>query len=73
MFPIITLKGYGLEDTIERLEPLRKVTYLNYQGVIAGNDSEGDDVRIPREMLGDHVHIVGDDKDYGLLRGKSLG
>ena len=55
---IIILNWNGLEDTIECLESLRKITYPNYQVIVVDNGSEGDDVKILREKFGDYIHII---------------
>ena len=38
---IIVLNWNGLEDTIECLESLRKITYPNYEVIVADNGSQG--------------------------------
>lgn len=70
---IIILNWNGLEDTVECLESLKKVTYPNYKVVVVDNGSEGDDVRILREKFGDYIHIVQNDKNYGFAEGNNIG
>jgi len=70
---IIILNWNGLEDTVECLESLRKITYPNYDVVIVDNGSEGEDVRILREKFGDYIHIIENDRNYGFAEGNNIG
>lgn len=70
---IITINWNGLEDTVECLESLRKITYPNYDVVIVDNGSEGEDVRILREKFGDYIHIIENDRNYGFAEGSNIG
>ena len=55
------------------LESLKKVAYLNCQGVIVGRDLEGDDAKILRERFGDYIHVIENDKNYGFAGGANIG
>jgi len=70
---IIILNWNGLEDTVECLESLKKITYPNYEVIIVDNGSTGDDVRILREQYGDYVHIIANDRNYGFAGGCNIG
>jgi GT2 family glycosyltransferase len=70
---IIILNWNGLEDTIECLESLKKVTYANYETIVVDNRSDGDDVRILRERFGDYIHVIDNDKNYGFAEGNNIG
>jgi GT2 family glycosyltransferase len=70
---IIILNWNGLEDTIECLESLAKVTYPNYEVVLVDNGSKGNDVRILREKFGDYIYMIVNDKNYGFAEGTNIG
>jgi len=70
---IIILNWNGLEDTIECLESLKKITYPDYEVILVDNGSEGDDVRILREKFGDYIHIIENDRNYGFAEGCNIG
>jgi GT2 family glycosyltransferase len=50
---IIILNWNGLEDTIECLESLKRITYSNYGVILVDNASKGDDVKVLREKFGE--------------------
>ncbi|MBT9148582.1 MAG: Poly-beta-1,6-N-acetyl-D-glucosamine synthase [Syntrophomonadaceae bacterium] len=70
---IIILNWNGLEDTIECLESLKKITYPNYEVIVVDNGSEGNDVAVLREGFGDFIHIIGNDRNYGFAEGNNRG
>ena len=46
---IIILNWNGLEDTVECLESLKKITYPNYEVIVVDNGSEGNDAQVLKE------------------------
>jgi len=70
---IITLNWNGLEDTIECLESLKKITYPNYEIIIVDNASSGNDVNILREKYGEYIHVIANDKNSGFPEGCNIG
>jgi len=70
---IIILNWNGKDDTIECLESLRKITYPNYDVVVVDNDSKGDDVKVLREMFGEYIHIIENNKNYEFAEGNNIG
>jgi len=70
---IIILNWNGLDDTIECLDSLRKITYPNYEVIVVDNASEGDDVRVLRDKFGNYIHIIQNDKNYGFAKGNNIG
>jgi GT2 family glycosyltransferase len=70
---IILVNWNGLEDTIECLESLKKITYPNYEVIVVDNASRGDDVRILVERFGNYVHVIQNDKNYGFAKGCNIG
>ncbi|MCL0056313.1 glycosyltransferase [Dehalococcoidia bacterium] len=69
---IIILNWNGLEDTIECLESLKKITYPNYEVIVVDNGSEGNDVEVLQERFGDYIHIIQNDKNYGFCEGNNI-
>jgi len=70
---IITINWNGLEDTVECLESLRKITYPEYKVVVVDNGSEGEDARLLRQKFGDYIHIIENDRNYGFAEGANIG
>ena len=70
---IIVLNWNGLDDTIECLESLHKITYPNYQVIVVDNGSEGEDVRVLGEKFGYYIHIIENDRNYGFAEGNNIG
>lgn len=70
---IVILNWNGLEDTVECLESLKRITYPNYEIILVDNGSEGNDVEVLRERFGDHIHIIENDKNYGFAEGCNIG
>ena len=69
---IIILNWNGLEDTIECLESLRKITYPNYEVVVVDNGSEGNDAEILAGRFGDYIHLIRNDRNYGFAEGNNI-
>ena len=70
---IIILNWDGLENTIECLESLKKITYPNYKVIVVDNASSRDDVKVLGEKFGDYIHIIQNDKNYGFAEGNNIG
>jgi GT2 family glycosyltransferase len=70
---IIILNWNGLQDTIECLESLEKVTYGNYEVVVVDNGSKGNDVEVLRKRFGDYICVIGNDENYGFAEGNNIG
>jgi len=70
---IITLNWNGLEDTIECLESLKKITYTNYEVIVVDNGSEGNDPQVLEERFGDYIHLIKNDRNYGFYGGANIG
>ena len=69
---IIILNWNGLEDTIECLESLRKIIYLNYEVTVVDNGSKGNDAQVLEEKFGDYIHLIRNDKNYGYTGGNNI-
>ena len=70
---IITLNWNGLEDTIECLESLKKITYPNYEVIVVDNGSEGNDTQVLEERFGDYIHLIKNDRNYSYYGGANIG
>lgn len=70
---IIILNWNGLEDTVECLESLKKMTYPNYEVILVDNGSEGNDAQVLKEKFGDYIHLIQNDKNYGYTGGNNIG
>lgn len=70
---IVILNWNGVQDTIECLESLKKITYPNYEVIVVDNASSGDDVEILSQRFGDYIHIIENDRNYGFAEGNNIG
>lgn len=70
---IIILNWNGLEDTIECLESLKRITYPNYEVIVVDNGSKGNDARVLQERFGDYANIIQNDRNYGYTGGNNIG
>jgi len=73
MVSIIILNWNGLEDTIECIESLQRVTYANFEVIVVDNNSQGDDVRVLKERFGGYITLIENDKNYGCGEGYNSG
>lgn len=69
---IITLNWNGLEDTIECLESLKKITYPNYEVVVVDNGSVGNDTDILYERYGEYIKLIRNDENLGFTGGNNV-
>jgi hypothetical protein len=69
---IIVLNWNGLEDTVECLESLKKLTYPNYEVIVVDNGSKGDDAEKLEEKFGDSIRLIRSDKNYGYTGGNNM-
>ena len=70
---IIILNWNGLEDTIECLESLKKITYPNYEVIVVDNGSRGNDAQVLQEKFGDYICLIQNDRNYGYTGGSNIG
>lgn len=70
---IIVLNWDGLDDTIECLESLQRITYPSYEVTVVDNGSEGDDVEVLKDRFGDSIHLIENDSNYGIAQGRNIG
>lgn len=70
---MIILNWNGVEDTIECLESLKKITYPNYEVIVVDNASSGNDVEVLRERYGNYIHVIANDENYGYPEGCNVG
>ncbi len=70
---IILLNWNGLEDTVECLESLRKVTYPNYEVMVVDNASTGNDTEVLKKKFGNYVRLIENSQNYGFAEGNNIG
>jgi GT2 family glycosyltransferase len=70
---IVILNWNGLQDTLECLRSIQKITYPNYTTVVIDNGSKGNDAEIIKEKFGDFVYMVEEDKNLGFAGGCNVG
>jgi len=70
---IIILNWNGLEDTIECLESLKKLTYPNYEVIVVDNGSQGDDAEVLAEKFGNYIQVIKNDKNLYFAEGNNIG
>jgi GT2 family glycosyltransferase len=70
---IIILNWNGLEDTIECVDSIMKLTYPNHVVVVVDNGSDGNDVQILKEQYGQCIYLIENGKNYGYAEGNNIG
>jgi len=69
---IIILNWNRLEDTIECLESLKKITYPSYEVVVVDNGSKGNDAQVLKQNFGDYIYLIQNDRNYGYTGGNNI-
>lgn len=70
---IIILNWNGWEDTIECLESLYKINYLNYEVIVVDNGSTDQSVKMIKDWSkGRRLSIIENDKNYGFAGGNNI-
>lgn len=69
---IIILNWNGLEDTIECLNSIKKITYPNYEVIVVDNGSSGNDVQVLRKKFGSYIKIIKNKKNEGFAEGNNI-
>ena len=69
---IVILNYKGLEDTIECVESIKKITYKDFFCVIVDNHSEDGSYENLLKRFPEHV-VIGSDKNSGYANGNNLG
>lgn len=70
---IIVLNWNGIEDTINCLESLKRITYANHEVIVVDNASEGDDVKVLKEGYSDYISIIENEQNLGYAEGNNTG
>ena len=70
---VLTLNWNGKEDTIECVDSLLKLEYLNYEVVIIDNGSKDGSVDAFKERYEDKVHIIENSTNLGFGGGFNVG
>jgi hypothetical protein len=69
---VIILNWNGLEDTVECLESLRKISYPNYEVIVVDNGSKGNDADILENKYRDYIRVIRNDENYGFAEGNNI-
>ena len=70
---IVTLNWNTLNDTVECLESLQKVTYPNFEVAVVDNGSANNEAKTLKERFGDFIRVIENDKNYGFAKGCNIG
>jgi hypothetical protein len=70
---IIILNWNGLEDTIECLESLKKISYQNYEVIVVDNRFSENDAQELKQRFGNYIFLIENDKNYGFTGGTNIG
>ncbi len=70
---IVILNWNGLQDTLECLESVKKITYPNYTVVVIDNGSKGNDAEVIEEKFGDFVYLIKEERNLGFAGGCNVG
>ncbi len=69
---IITINYNGIEDTIECLKSLKKITYPNYDVFVVDNASKNNEGERLKKKFGKYIHLIQSDKNLGFSGGNNL-
>lgn len=70
---IIILNWNGLKDTIECLNSLRKITYLNYKIILVDNGSNKNEGAILKKRFGNYIELIQNKNNLGFAGGNNVG
>ena len=70
---VIIANWNGLDDTIECLESLKKISYQNYEVIVVDNGSRGNDVETLQCRFSDYIHLIKNDRNLGYAGGINVG
>ena len=70
---IIILNWNGLEDTVECLKSLKRITYSNCEIIVIDNGSVGNDVQVLKEKFEDDICLIRNERNYGFAEGNNIG
>lgn len=69
---IIILNWNGLEDTINCLESLKKITYPNYEVIVVDNGSKGNDADVLEEKYKGYIKLIRNKENLGFAEGNNV-
>ncbi|NIQ76962.1 MAG: glycosyltransferase [Anaerolineae bacterium] len=69
---VLILNWNGLSDTLDALASLSALSYPNYEIVVVDNGSEGDDADALKRRVGNRIHLVQNEKNYGFAEGNNI-
>ena len=69
---IIILNWNRLEDTINCLDSLKKITYSNYEVIVVDNGSKGNDANVLDKKYGDYIRLIRNKENLGFAEGNNI-
>ena len=70
---IVTLNWNTLNDTVECIESLQKVTYPNFEVIVVDNGSANNEGKILAERFEPFIRLIQNDINHGFARGCNIG
>jgi len=70
---IVLVNWNNFSDTVECIESLLQVTYMNYEIVVIDNCSQGADAIRLREKFRDNMRLIENDRNVGFAEGCNTG
>jgi len=69
---IIILNWNGMEDTIECLDSLKKITYPNYEVIVVDNGFEGNEADFLEEKYKSYIGLIINKENLGFAEGNNV-
>jgi GT2 family glycosyltransferase len=69
---IIILNWNGLNDTLECIESLKKITYRNYEVILVDNGSKGNDANLLEEKYKNYIRVIKNKENLGFAEGNNV-
>ncbi len=71
---IVILNWNGVNDTLECIDSLNKITYKNYEIIVVDNNSEFTDTELLKsKLINEKVILIFNDKNLGFSGGNNVG
>lgn len=70
---IIILNYNGKTDTLECLESIFRISYLNYKVILADNGSTDETISAVHRKFGNKVKVIENEKNLGFAEGNNVG
>ncbi len=70
---IVILNWNGFNDTVECLESLKKVKYLNYEVILVDNGSKNDEASLLENRYRNYIKLIKSKENVGFGEGNNIG